>query len=341
MPPELQAHAEQVYQLIDSVFSDSQMFEISDDRRPKKNPLNSNFEKQEFKALWNRINRKAAYSVDFDSAELVTKAVAELDKSLRVTPLQYTIQTGEQVDQVTADALKSGDGFKVAETTVEYNKQSIHSAVKYDLIGKIAEGTQLTRRTTADILKGISVAVFAQFRTNPESFIAEAVRLINEQKATMIIEHLAYDPVEDKFDIDIFTAGQTKQDFSKAGDKLKRHIYDYVITDSGIERDFVRELDSCTEVVVYAKLPRGFLIPTPVGDYNPDWAVSFKEGTVKHVYFVAETKGSMSSMVLNEIEKTKIKCARKFFDEINRKYAPENVKYDVVNSFGKLMELVK
>lgn len=341
LPPELQAHAEQVYQLIDSVFSDSQMFEISDDRRPKKNPLNSNFDKQEFKELWNRINRKAAYSVDFDSAELVTKAVNELDKSLRVTPLQYTIQTGEQAAQVTYDGLKDGEAFVLKATETEKNVHSIHSAVKYDLIGKVAEGTQLTRRTTADILKGISVAVFAQFRTNPESFIAEAVRLINEQKATMIIEHLAYDPVEDKFDLDIFTAGQTKQDFSKAGDKLKRHIYDYVITDSGIEREFVKELDTCTEVVVYAKLPRGFLIPTPVGDYNPDWAVTFKEGTVKHVYFVAETKGSMSSMVLNEIEKTKIKCARKFFDEINRRYAPENVKYDVVNSFGKLMELVK
>jgi type III restriction enzyme len=341
LPPELHAHAEQVYQLIDSVFSDSQMFEISDDRRPKKNPLNSNFDKQEFKELWNRINRKAAYSVDFDSAELVKKAVEELDKSLRVTPLQYTIQKGEQVDQVTAGALKSGDGFKVSETTVQYDKQSIHSTVKYDLIGKVAEGTQLTRRTTADILKGISVAVFAQFRTNPESFISEAIRLINEQKATMIIEHLAYDPVEDKFDLDIFTSGQTKQDFSKAGDKLNRHIYDYVITDSGIEREFVKELDTCTDVVVYAKLPRGFLIPTPVGDYNPDWAISFKEGAIKHVYFVAETKGSMSSMDLRPIEATKIECARKFFDEINRKYAPENVKYDVVNSFGKLMELVK
>ena len=341
LPPKLQAHAEQVYLLIDSVFSDSQMFEISDDRRPKKNPLNSNFDKQEFKELWNRINRRAAYSVDFDSAELVTKAVTELDKSLRVTPLQYTIQTGEQAALVTYDGLKDGEAFVLKATESEKNVHSIHSAVKYDLIGKIADGTQLTRRTTADILKGTSVAVFAQFRTNPESFIAEAVRLINEQKATMIIEHLAYDPVEDKFDLDIFSAGQTKQDFSKAGDKLKRHIYDYAITDSGIERDFVKELDTCTEVVVYAKLPRGFLIPTPVGDYNPDWAVSFKEGTVKHVYFVAETKGSMSSMVLNEIEKTKIKCARKFFDEINRKYAPENVKYDVVNSFGKLMELVK
>jgi type III restriction enzyme len=98
----------------------------------------------------------------------------------------------------------------------------------------------------------------------------------------------------------------------------KRHIYDYVLTDSGIERRFVKELDTCTEVVVYAKLPRGFLIPTPVGDYNPDWAISPSRRAVKHVYFVAETKGSMSAMELREIEKTKIKCARKFFDEINR-----------------------
>lgn len=341
LPPELKPYAEPVFQLIDSVFSESQLPEIGDDRRPKKNPLNSNFEKQEFKALWERINRKAAYSVAFDSAELVQKAVKELDAHLRVTPLQYTIQHGEQADQATYDGMKNGDAFVLKATETETNTHSIHSAVKYDLIGKLAEGTQLTRRAVVDILRGLNVAVFVQFKTNPESFIAEAIRLINEQKATVLIEHLAYDPVEDKFDMDIFTAGQTKQDFSKAGDKLKRHIYDYVLTDSNIEREFVKELDTCSEVVVYAKLPRGFLIPTPVGDYNPDWAISFKEGTVKHVYFVAETKGSMSSMVLNEIEKTKIKCARKFFDVINEKYAPKNVKYDVVDSFGKLMALVR
>ena len=341
LPPELAQYAEQVFQLIDSVFSESKLPDIGDDRKPKKNPLNANFDKQEFKALWNRINRKAAYSVDFDSAELVKKAVVELDKSLRVTPLQYTIQSGEQIDQIADEALKRGDSFRISETEIEYNNRSIYSVVKYDLIGKLAEGTQLTRRTVAEILKGINVVIFAQFKTNPESFIAEAARLINEQKATMIIEHLAYDPVEDKFDIDIFTVAQTKQDFSKAGDKLQRHIYDYVVTDSKVEREFVKELDTANEVVVYAKLPRGFLIPTPVGDYNPDWAISFKEGAVKHVYFIAETKGSMSSMELREIEKTKIKCARKFFDEINRKYTPENVKYDVVDSFGKLMEVVK
>jgi type III restriction enzyme len=344
LPLELKPYAAQVYQLIDSVFSASQLPEISDDRRPKKNPLNANFDKQEFKALWNRINRKAAYSVSFKEAELVQKALVALnDKKagLRVTPLQYTVQQGEQAEAVTYDGLKSGEAFKLKATETEVNRQSVHSAVKYDLIGKLAEGTQLTRRTIAEILKDMNVAVFAQFKTNPESFIAEAIRLINEQKATVIIEHLAYDPVEDKFDLDIFTAGLSKQDFSKAGDRLQRHIYDYVLTDSNIERQFVKELDTSSDVVVYAKLPRGFLIPTPVGDYNPDWAISFKEGVVKHVYFVAETKGSMSSMELREIERTKIRCARKFFDDINQRFATEAVKYDVVDSFGKLMELVK
>jgi type III restriction enzyme len=345
LPDELTPLGEQVFKLVDGVFSEAQLPEIGDDRRPKKNPLNANFDKQEFKALWSRINRKAAYSVSFEEAELIQKAVAALnggkEPGLKVTPLQYTIQHGEQSDAVTYDGIKEGNAFTLKATETETNRQSVHSAVKYDLIGKLAEGTQLTRRTIAEILKGMNVAVFAQFKTNPESFIAEAIRLINEQKATVIIEHLAYDPVADKFDLDIFTAGLTKQDFSKAGDKLQRHVYDYVLTDSNIERQFVKELDTSSDVVVYAKLPRGFLIPTPVGDYNPDWAISFKEGSVKHVYFVAETKGSMSSMELREIEKTKIKCARKFFDEINQRFAPEAVKYDVVDSFGKLMELVK
>lgn len=346
LPDDLLPMAEQVISLVDSVFSEGQMIQPADGRKAKKLMPNSNFDKQEFKALWNRINHKAAYSVHFDSAELVQKAISAInDKDnkygLRVTPLQYTIQRGTQTAYFTADELERGEAFVLKASEVETNKISVHSAVKYDLIGKLAEGTVLTRRTIVEILKGINAAVFAQYKTNPESFIAEAIRVINEQKATVIIEHLAYDTVEDKFDLDIFTAGQTKQDLSAAGEKLQRHIYDYVLTDSNIEREFVKELDASSDVVVYAKLPRGFLIPTPVGDYNPDWAISFKDGDIKHVYFVAETKGSMSTMDLRPLEATKIECARKFFSEINKKFAPENVKYDVVNNFGKLMELVK
>ncbi len=346
LPTELEPYEAQVVALIDSVFSTAQLPDIGDGRKPKRNPLNANFDKQEFKALWGRINRKAAYSVHFDSDELVKKAVSTINDpaasiGLRVTPLQYVIVSGAQEDTVARNQLETGKGFRVGESVVENHRASVHSDVRYDLIGKLAEGTKLTRSTVAGILKGMNVAVFAQYKTNPESFIAEAIRLINEQKATMIVEHLAYDPVEERYDTGIFTAGMTKHDFTHAGDKLKHHIYDYVLTDSKVERSFVTELDTSSDVVVYAKLPRGFLIPTPVGDYNPDWAISFREGQVKHVYFVAETKGSMSSMELREIEKTKIQCARKFFDEMNRRYAPENVTYEVVNSFGKLMEVVK
>lgn len=339
LPEELKPHAEQVFQLIDSVFSDAQLPKVDDGRKPKTNPLNSNFEKKEFQELWARINRKAVYRVEFDSAELIRKCVSALDKELRVTPLQYTVQVGVQNDGLTDDQLRSGDGFRVQETTTEHG-DSIHSLVKYDLVGKVAETAQLTRDTAATILGQITAAVFEQFKKNPEHFISEASRIIAEQKAAMVIERLAYDEVEERYAVDIFTANQTGQDFSRATAKLKNHVYDYAITDSDIERDFVKELDTSSEVVVYAKLPRGFLIPTPVGDYNPDWAISFKAGSVRHIYFVAETKGTMSSMKLREIEKTKIECARKFFDEISKRITTDRVKYDVVTDYGKLMDLV-
>jgi len=336
LPEDLKPIAGQVLMLIDSVFSDAQMPEIGDDRKAKTNPLSANFEKKEFKELWNRINHKAAYTVHFETPELIKKCVAALEKELRVSPLQYTIVAGEQKEAPTYDEMKLGESFVIKQTTTDSNKYSIHSAVKYDLIGKIGEATQLTRITIASILQGVNVAVFSQYKTNPEDFISKAARLINEQKATVIIEKLTYDPVGESYEMKIFTDEKPKEDFSKAI-KTERHIYDYVFTDSKNERAFVKELDSSTEVIVYAKLPRGFFIPTPVGNYNPDWAIAFHEGAVKHIYFIAETKGSMSSMDLREIEKSKIACARKFFTKITS----DQVKYDVVDSYGKLMELVK
>ncbi len=339
LPDELKPHAEQVFQLIDSVFSDAQLPKVDDGRKPKTNPLNANFEKKEFQELWARINQKAVYRVEFDSAELIRKCIGALDSQLRVTPLQYTVQVGVQSDGLTDNQLRSGDGFTVTSTTTEH-RASIHSLVKYDLVGKVAENTQLTRDTAATILGRIEPVVFEQFTKNPEHFISEASRIIAEQKAAMVIERLTYDEVEERYDVDIFTAAQTGQDFSRATAKLKNHVYDYAITDSDVEREFVKELDSSSEVVVYAKLPRGFLIPTPVGDYNPDWAISFKAGSVRHIYFVAETKGTMSSMKLREIEKTKIECARKFFTEIGQRVEKNRVKYEVVTDYAKLMDIV-
>ena len=335
LPPDLAAHAEAVFALIDTVFSDAKLPLPQDDRKAKTNPLNSNFEKAEFKALWSRINRKAAYTVEFETPELVAKCVKALEAELKVSPMQYTVVAGEQLEAATYDGIRQGESFKVTESTTDYHRASAHSAVKYDLIGRLADETQLTRATVASILQGINKAVFSQYRTNPEDFMRKAARLMNEQKATVIVEHIAYDPTGETHTMDIFTQDKPKEDFSKAV-KANHHIYDYVFTDSKNERDFVRELDASTEVVVYAKLPRGFFIPTPVGNYNPDWAIAFQEGKVKHVYFVAETKGSMSSMDLRKIEESKIECARKFFAKITS----DQVKYEVVDGYGKLMELV-
>jgi len=253
--------------------------------------------------------------------------------------MQYVVQAGEQIEKLEADDLASGAGFAVSTTETHMETMSAGSQVKYDLLGEIAEKTQLTRRTVAEILRCVAPGIFAKFKLNPEQFITEAARLINEQKATVIVEHLTYDTLEEKFDSAIFTANQSKQDFTHASGKLSKHIYDYVVTDSNAEREFVTELDTSKEVVVYAKLPRGFFIPTPVGDYNPDWAIAFTEGSVRHVYFVAETKGSLSTLQFRNVEEAKLSCARKFFEALNAR-SDQNVSYGVVTDYSELMQLV-
>jgi type III restriction enzyme len=338
MPAGLQEFHYQVAELIDSLHVDVPA--PTDGRKPKVIPFNqTNFARKEFQDLWGRINHKAVYQVEFDSGELISKCIKTLDQQLVVSPVQYVVEGGSLATGAEADDLKSGSAFKASTMETHTSVVSAASSVKYDLLGEITEKTQLTRRTAAAILGGVHPATFSKYRQNPEQFITQAARLINEQKATVIVEHLTYDTLEDRFDAAIFTENQTKQDFAKAGEKLTKHVYDYVVTDSKIERKFVTELDISGEVAVYAKLPRGFFIPTPVGDYNPDWAIAFKEGSVQHVYFVAETKGSLESLQLKGIENAKIECARKFFAALNAKHSQE-VKYDVVTDYSELMTLV-
>lgn len=337
LPEALHPYFYQIAELIDSL--DAALPVPTDGRKLKKLEPNANLERKEFQELWGRINHKAVYQVEFDSDELVRKCVVALDKQLTVAALQYVVQSGAQSQTLDADDLAARSGFAVTSTSTRTETATAHSQVSYDLLGEITEKTRLTRRTAAAILRRVTPATFAKYRLNPEQFITEAARMINEQKATVIIEHLTYDTLADRFDTAIFTENQTKQDLAKAGDKLKRHIYDYVVTDSKVERAFVTHLDTSAEVAVYAKLPRGFFIPTPVGNYNPDWAIAFKEGSVKHVYFVAETKGSLSSLQLRGVEDAKIDCARKFFAALNAGHT-DDVRYDVVTDYAGLMQLV-
>jgi type III restriction enzyme len=325
----------QILQLIAQVYSDSDLPQVGDASVPKTNPLNENFNSAQFKELWRRINKRAVYRVEFDSDELIARCIAKLNSDLRVTKLAVVVQTGIQNERISDSDINKGAGFKEKENQRSLFDKSIGSKVSYDLLGRIALDADLTRKTVARILTGIEESVFEQFSQNPEHFIAEATRLIKEQKATTIVEKLSYDEISGEFSLDIFAESQERQNFDKAV-RTKKHIQDYAIWDSVVEQNFIEALDGSSDVAVYAKLPKTFKIPTPVGDYSPDWAISFTEGSVKHIYFVAETKGSLSSLQLREIEHVKIQCARKFFDLMQ---PPDEVKYDVVESIERLYDL--
>lgn len=342
LPEELLPMTDGIQTLIQAVYDDSvldKMIENAHDTKVKDNPLNENFHKKEFQTLWKQINHKYAYTVEFDSNELIEKAIAHIDDKLFVSQLQYTTTIGRQKEEMNEYEVERGDSFGGEKTRTKTLAHSEISGVRYDLIGKIAEGTTLTRKTAAAILKGIRYDKILMFKHNPEEFITKVVRLINEQKATMIVEHISYDKIDGEYKNTIFTAEKPSQNYDKAF-KANKAIQDYVFTDGSadksIERRFAEDLDAAGEVCVYAKLPKGFHIPTPVGNYSPDWAIAFYEGTVKHIYFVAETKGTMESLNLRPIEQAKISCAKKLFNEIST----ENVRYHDVDSYQKLLEVM-
>lgn len=342
LPDELKPMADGIHTLIQAVYDDSvlkDMFTDGHETKVKDNPLNENFAKKEFQALWREINHKYAYTVEFDSDELIKKAIAHIDEKLFVSELQYTATIGRQKAEMNEYEVERGASFTGEKTRTQTLKHAETSQIKYDLIGKVAEGTTLTRKTVSAILQGIRMDKIHMFKNNPEEFISKVIRLINEQKATMIVEHISYDTIEGEYDSTIFTAEKNTQSFDKAF-LAKKAIQDYVFTDGSaeksIERKFAEDLDRADEVCVYAKLPRTFQIPTPVGNYSPDWAIAFYEGKVKHIFFIAETKGTMESLELRPIEQAKISCAKKLFNEMSN----SKVVYHDVDSYQSLLDIM-
>ena len=276
--------------------------------------------------------------VDFDTQELIQKAIQSLDKDLRVSKIYFKVESGSMEEVKSKESLLEGSSFskKKSEMYSQDKQVRANSAVKYDLVGKLVEETSLTRKAIIAILTGIQPAVFNQFRENPEEFIIKASSLINDQKATAIIQHITYHVLDDCYDTDVFTEPTLKGRLGTNAMKADKHLYDHILYDSTNERDFAKDLDVDSHVAVYVKLPDGFYISTPVGRYNPDWAIAFYEGKVKHIYFVAETKGSMRSMQLRDIEKAKIHCAREHFKAISS----GDVVYDVIDGYQALLDKV-
>ena len=343
LPDEISNITQGVQLLIQSVFDPSVldgMISNAAKTKIKENPLNDNFYKQEFQTLWGYINHKYAYTVSFDSDELISKSIAHINDKLFVSELQYTATIGRQKDDIDEHEIDRGDSFSGEKTRTKTLKHAETSRIKYDLVGKIATGTTLTRKTAAAILKGIRLDKLYMFKNNPEEFITKVTKLIKEQKATTIVDHITYtESAEEPYDNSIFTASKGALDY-EAAFKATKAVQDYVFTDGtaeqSVERSFVKDLDSAAEVCVYAKLPKGFSIPTPVGNYSPDWAIAFHDGTVKHIFFIAETKGTMDSLDIRPIEKAKISCARKLFNEIST----DNVVYHDVDSYQNLLNIM-
>ncbi len=342
LPEDLQPMREGIHQLIQAIYDESVldgMFTDGHASKVQENPLNENFARKEFQTLWKEINHKYAYTVDFKSEELIKNARDAINDNLCVTDLLYSTTIGEQKDRMDEYEVGRGASFGKEKTKQTRLAHRATSRVKYDLIGKIAEGTILTRRTVAAILHGLRQDKLYMFRTNPEEFITKVTRFINEQKAAMIVEHISYDTIEGEYDSSIFTSEKGVLRLENSF-QSKKAIQNYVVTDGlaekSVEKRFAESLEAAMEVCVYAKLPRGFQIPTPVGNYSPDWAIAFNEGAVKHVFFIAETKGSMESLQLRPIEKAKINCAKKLFNKLGH----GNLVYDVVDTYDELLTKV-
>ena len=326
-----------IVQILDSVYDAKAM--LPENARANNVELRVEQEKlamQEFKALWKRINIKTAYRVNFDTTELLEKAVAALNHNLRVGKSYFNVETGAMQEIKSKADLQSGQAFTKTKSTAYSVAESVNTR-RYDLIGKLVEETGLTRKTVCDIMTSIEPTVFNQVRNNPEEFILKAASLINDEKAEAIIQHIEYNALNEQYSTDIFTDTTIRGKLGANAMKTRRHLYDHLVYDSDNEHKFASMLDIDDNVAVYVKLPKSFYISTPVGHYNPDWAIAFYEGTVKHIYFVAETKGSMQSMQLRGIEQAKKHCAEEHF----KKISSGNVIYEVVDSYQALLDIVR
>lgn len=325
----LEPMAEGVTLLINSIFDPALLEGMTENGAKTKLPdpkLNDNFYRDEFQSLWKTINHQYVYTVSYDSDELIEKSIQHLNtEELWVRTLRYIKIEGEQDAH---DVTEFGDTKSSSQQLTDVST----STVKYDLIGQIAKGANLTRRTVAKILQGLWPSKISLFRNNPEEFIRKVIQIVREQKATMIVDHIHYHMTDGTYDSNIFTAS-SKAEFNKAYPASK-HVTDYVVSDSLGERNFAHDLDEASEVVVYAKLPRSFQIPTPVGSYAPDWAIAMQKGSVKHIFFVAETKGSLQSMQLSAIENAKIDCCAQLFNEMST----STVRYHKVTCYQDLID---
>lgn len=319
-----------IQKLINSVYDSKDLPIENENKRVTLQIDKEKYASSEFKDLWSKINRKSYYTVDFDDEEIISKSIEEINKSLTVATLKAYITEGNMI------ANDNSTKFNIEKKTTT-DIQNPVNRIKYDLIGEISQNVGLLRKTVGQILLGIHPEQFAKYKLNPESFIFQISNIINSIKAQNIVSHIIYNKLDEVWDEDaIFVDSDIQGIIGQNVFDAKKHLYDKVKVDSNVEKSFAEDLDVHQNVEMYVKLPGGFFINTPVGKYNPDWAIVLNEVNKKHIYFIAETKGTSDNISLNlkGVENAKIESARQHFKVISN----NEVTYDVVDSYEKLID---
>lgn len=323
----------ELLRVVDKLMGLENAVKVYDGRQTIYMEPNSNFHTKEFRRIWSAIKQKAVWRMEIGESELIDRCVEAINCGLTASSTIYFVEAGEQ-------SFADGDDvIRFRKTEISASHASQHkSSVRYDLVGMVAKESRLPRRTIAQILTQISSKVFCEFGRSPESFISKMCEIVRDVRAVMAVEGIVYKRIDQMHSEEMFSKNQTYRDLAESAENLKKHIYDYVITDSRLEERFARDLDRSKEVVVFAKLPLQYRLSTPFGDYVPDWAIVFDHGVVKHVYFVAETKGSMRTLNLRGLEACKVQCAKKFFGDLAAGSTGCEVVYDIVESYEDLIK---
>lgn len=283
--------------------------------KKKINPKRAVLESEDFKELWNKIKYKTTFRVNFDTNKLIEECTKEIDENLVVGKARFKyIKAETEIDRGGVHT------NLVAESTSLYDTNDY---VLPDIITYLQNETNLTRRTLIKILRKSSK--LSSFTTNPQQFIEQVSAIIKQKMQMFIVDGIKYEKIGDDnyYAQELFEENELYGYLKKNMLESQKSVYDYVVYDSLVEANFAEKLELNSDVKVYTKLPNWFKIATPLGSYNPDWALLVEKDGTDTLYFVVETKGSVFKSKLRDIEEGKIECGKKHFEAINKEVSKE------------------
>ena len=318
-------------QILKEIIRTAGKINVKNNENKKKIELNKKvFLSEEFKALWDKIKYKTTYSVDFDSKSLIEGCIKNIDARIVVNGGKLTYEKGKVT-------ITEG-GLEVIEQQLSYDsvKQEVH--VLPDIIGYLQNETRLTRKSLANILRGVDNLNY--FKINPQKYIEGCIDIINEQMRLHIVDGIVYKKIDDVeyYSQELFESEELSGYLKSNMVDSSKSPFEYTVYDSNVEKDLSQEFEKNQNIKVYAKLPDWFKIDTPLGTYNPDWAVLFEIDEKEELYFVVESKGTLGYEFLRPSEKGKIECGKKHFEELSKE-TNSNISLEFVTNGEEFVNL--